>query len=351
MAESLLAHLYSRIRGSQEDIATLSLQYILSSAAELNEAFTRMISQHLNVQLPESLRYRCQSVGDEQERPDMAGVDTSGQEVVLCEMKFYAGLTANQPLTYLKRLGKEGGSGLVFICPRTRQAGLWARLQQLCKDEAVEDVSPWCMKVNGIPMAAITWAEVLEQLRHVAAACAVESLSDIQQLEGYCNQMDSDAFVPFQAEELTAEMAKRITSYYDIVDETIRLLDLDKSIETAPAPKSKASTHRYGYWRPLWVNNHYIISVTWNFGLWQDSNSIETPFWVRITDMTDNRNNWHQSAELQKRLLMIPDMQKCGENLALMPPLNATFDEVCEDLKNQILSYIKQLQLIEKITK
>ena len=47
---------------------------------------------------------------------------------------------------------------------------------------------------------------------------------------------------------------------------------------------------------------------------------------------------------------MIPDMQKCGENLALMPPLNATFDEVCEDLKNQILSYIKQLQLIEKAT-
>ncbi len=34
MAESLLAHLYSRIKGSQEDVATLSLQYIISSSAK-----------------------------------------------------------------------------------------------------------------------------------------------------------------------------------------------------------------------------------------------------------------------------------------------------------------------------
>ena len=43
MAESLLAHLYSRIKGSQEDIATLALQYIISSHDKLNEAFNRII--------------------------------------------------------------------------------------------------------------------------------------------------------------------------------------------------------------------------------------------------------------------------------------------------------------------
>lgn len=349
MAESLLAHLYSRIRGSQEDIATLSLQYILSSAAELNEAFTRMISQHLNVQLPESLRYRCQSVGDEQERPDMAGVDTSGQEVVLCEMKFYAGLTANQPLTYLERLGKEGGSGLVFVCPRARQASLWARLQQLCKVEAVEEVSTWCMKVNGIPMAAITWAEVLEQLRHVAASCAVDSLSDIQQLEGYCNQMDSDAFVPFQAEELTAEMAKKVSRIYDIVDQVITLLDADKSLKTS-RKGLKASGNRYGYARGLYLPEAYVIVINYDIRCWQNNSSHETPFWFSLRN-----NNWQQSKTIQALLASLPSTKKDIIDgitvIALTPLLNATFDEVCEDLKNQILSYIKQLQLIEKITK
>lgn len=347
MAESLLAHLYSHIRGSQEDIATLSLQYILSSATELNEAFTRMISQHLNTQLPGILRYRCQAVGEDQERPDMVGADDSGQEVVLCEMKFYAGLTANQPLTYLERLGKEGGSGLVFICPRARQASLWAKLQQLCKDEMVEDVSPWCMKVNGIPMAAITWAEVLEQLRHVAAACAVESLSDIQQLEGYCDQMDSDAFVPFQAEELTAEMAKKVSRIYDIVDQVITLLEADKSLKTS-RKGLKATGNRYGYLRYFAIEN-YKIALSYDIKCWQNSSSYETPFWLSLRD-----DSWQQPEAIQVLLASLPPAQKDIINsytvIALTPLLNATFDEVCEDLKNQILSYIKQLQLIEKIT-
>ena len=37
MANSLLAHLSSHIRGSQEDIATISLQYILSQSTILND--------------------------------------------------------------------------------------------------------------------------------------------------------------------------------------------------------------------------------------------------------------------------------------------------------------------------
>ena len=48
--------------------------------------------------------YECQSIGDDNERPDMSGTDSDGNEVIMCEAKFYAGLTYNQPLTYLERL-------------------------------------------------------------------------------------------------------------------------------------------------------------------------------------------------------------------------------------------------------
>ena len=40
---ALLAHLYPHIRGSQEDIATLSLHYLLMQSPDLNAAFTRKI--------------------------------------------------------------------------------------------------------------------------------------------------------------------------------------------------------------------------------------------------------------------------------------------------------------------
>ena len=88
MAASLLAHLYSRIKGSQEDVATLSLQYIVSQSAALNHEFTRRLCESLHGIVSTELNYACQSVGTELERPDIAGVDADGNEKILCEAKF-----------------------------------------------------------------------------------------------------------------------------------------------------------------------------------------------------------------------------------------------------------------------
>ena len=55
MAYSLLAHLYPHIRGSQEDIATYSLQYLLVQSKELNRAFTKRISDVLHIDIEDTL--------------------------------------------------------------------------------------------------------------------------------------------------------------------------------------------------------------------------------------------------------------------------------------------------------
>ena len=91
-------------------------------------------------------------------------------------------------------------------------------------EEVIEPVNEWCVCVNGVQLAIITWAEVLERLRQTAASSAAGYVSDIWQLEGYCAQMDSDAFIPFSAEELTAETAKKVERYYEIIDETVERL-------------------------------------------------------------------------------------------------------------------------------
>lgn len=49
MAGSLLAYLYPRIRGSQEDVATLSLSYLLTQSDILCSAFTKALSMHLHL--------------------------------------------------------------------------------------------------------------------------------------------------------------------------------------------------------------------------------------------------------------------------------------------------------------
>ena len=127
MSYSLLAHLYPQIKGSQEDIATFSLQYLLLQSKELNRAFTKRISDIMEFNTEETLQYVCQSTGksEEKEKPDMSALDSNGKEIFLCEMKFYATLTVNQPLTYLDRLKTNDGKGLVFVCPEARLTNLW----------------------------------------------------------------------------------------------------------------------------------------------------------------------------------------------------------------------------------
>ena len=157
MAQSLLAHLYPYIKGSQEDIATFSLQYLLSQSSKLNAAFTKFAADTMGIDLEERLQYLCQVTGEseEKERPDMVGTDADGAEVVLFEMKFYASLTANQPNTYLDRLRKNGGKGLLFICPMARKTSLWAKLQELCGTET-DEISKFCVSANGVNLAITT---------------------------------------------------------------------------------------------------------------------------------------------------------------------------------------------------
>ncbi|MCR5608990.1 MAG: hypothetical protein K6G26_08005 [Lachnospiraceae bacterium] len=65
----------------------------------------------------------------------MLGVDKDGNEVVLCEMKFYVGLTSNQPNAYIERLIKENGKVLVFICPEQKRVSLWNKVKELCRKD------------------------------------------------------------------------------------------------------------------------------------------------------------------------------------------------------------------------
>ena len=339
MAQSLLAHLYTRIKGSQEDVATLSLQYILSQSNDLNKAFTKQLEKALHTKL-DPLQYTCQSVGEKRERPDFSGVDFFGKEQVLCEMKFYAGLTENQPLGYIDRLKNEGGKGLLFICPKTRKTLLWIKLKNICTEanREVKQTDEHFMQVDGVNVAITTWSEILNHLNEVASSLSLEGLSDIKQLVGFCAQMDSDAFIPFVAEDLTSDNAKKIDRFYQVVDETIKLLKSDDTLKTS-SQGLRASSVWDGYTRFLYVDD-VGISLTYDRSFWKNNSSIETPFWLHICDIIVSNSVWNLSPKAQECLLKIPDSKKEGEWLALEPLTNATLDEVCQDLKGQILEYL-----------
>ena len=107
--ESLLGQFYTRIKGSQEDIASEGLTYSLAARQALN----RVIQTDSGLTFGD-ISYSSQSIGENLERPDISGIDKDGKEVVLLEAKFWAALTNNQPVGYLNRLGDN--TVLLFIC-------------------------------------------------------------------------------------------------------------------------------------------------------------------------------------------------------------------------------------------
>ena len=347
MAKSLLAHLYTHIRGSQEDIATLSLHYLLSQSEALNKVFTKKVANALGVSVDDTLQYITQATGEESERPDMAGFDCSGEEVLLCEMKFYAGLTENQPVGYLERLKESGGKGLIFICPKSRLLTLWAELKKQCIDKEweIKELNDFSVSANGVNLAIVTWSDVIETLMNAADSFAEHLIADIKQLKGYCEQIDSEAFIPFKPEELTAVNAKKAERFYLIIDKVSELILTDKSIRYVK--NSSKAGNRNGYNSYMYIND-FAISFLYDRAFWADSDAIDTPFWLSIKRAKEGEKWWKQTDDIIKQLNRYPDSIKIQWNsaiyLGLRVPTYATEDEVCMDIKNQILNYIYDIE-------
>ena len=339
MAESLLAHLYSRIKGSQEDVATLSLQYILTLSPALNESFSRLLFDSISRDYISDIDYKCQSVGDNKERPDIAGIDSAGNEVILCEAKFYAGLTSNQPNAYLDRLINRDGTALVFICPEARRISLWNKVVGLCEGRQIEYISEYCVNVDGIAMSLISWNEIIETLKTVASVSAISAIPDISQLEGFCSMMDRTAFIPFSEEDLGPEIAIKEERYYQVIDSLYDKLVANENIETS-SKGFKASPYRSGYTRYIKING-LGICIMYSRGAWINNTSSETPFWFSVSD-----DGGKQSKELLEKLNSVKEIEKHLSDhvyLALHPALNVPLDDVAEDMMNQIVAYIKML--------
>ena len=341
MAYSLLAHLYSHIRGSQEDVATYSLQYLISQSKNLNQCFTRLLSDVLNTDMNCDIFYSCQSQGKNKERPDISGKDKYGNELILCEAKFYAALTTNQPLGYIKRLKECDGRGLVFICPNARIPVLWSQLKELCKNQKCEQINENCISVDGIRLGIVSWDTIITELYRYASANAQEYLADIKQLDGYCEKMEDSAFMPFESSDFGSDVARTIERYYEVIDATIDQLTSDEHLHTS-LKGLKATAYRKGYTRSIMVDE-FAVTLNYDRDLWRNNATVSTPFWVAIRD-----KNWQQESDFLVKFETIPEKNKeYFWNLiflSLEAPVELSLTELAENIKNQIMSYIEMVK-------
>ncbi len=259
MKESLFSHLVFRFSSSPENLATESLNFILNRSPITRSAFSDLFN-HFSIEIPDTTKFDTQDKNQlDGAIPDLVGRNSVGEVVLYGEAKFWAGLTENQPVTYIKRLQNLNGKLLLIFAPAKRFTTLWPELLHRCDEsqinfsEVISDIPE--VKIVHLTgnqhLVLVSWRVILTTI-HQALEVEGErnTLSDLTQLEGLCAQMDKSAFLPLQSEELTSNLSIRLVQYSEMVDEVAHRL-----IAENYASKSglRAAANRFGYLQYLKV--------------------------------------------------------------------------------------------------
>ena len=290
---SLLGLFYNKIKGSQEDIASEGLKYILRNSDLSKSIINSQIKSKTNVQLPE-LNYVSQTSKKDLGRTDISGIDINGNEIIIFEAKFWASLTENQPISYLKRL--PSNSVLVFICPDLRKSSLYIELYRKLNEQKLEfetDENLLKFELDDNKFILIqSWKEILIPIKTILQANNKDNLvSDIDQILGFCEVVDKNSFIPLQDKDLSPEIGRNISSFFELVNEVISELSKSKYYNRGSLTEGKPK--EFGYYK---YRNYdgYTITFGLNFGYW--SKFADTPFWLKVS------KSFKQAPELKFKL-------------------------------------------------
>lgn len=302
MPTSLFGHLAHNFSVHPENLATEALAFILRGSQVSTEAFCQFL-EATGAPVPRGLHFETQVSGDDDAIPDLVGVSRTNSQPVIGEAKFWAGLTENQPVTYLKRLPESEGGLVVFLAPTRRLPSLWPELLRRCNaaglsPEVTDSPSPdvYVATCQGSRfLAATSWRSVLNAIRHALETEGdLAAASDVRQLEGLCDKMDSEAFLPLRPEDLSPAIGSRILQFNELVD---ALTDELVGSGLATTTGLKATPTFAGYGRYM-ILGEFGCMLQVNALYW--STLRETPIWLSIKAATHPK--WTYSPVAKERL-------------------------------------------------
>ncbi len=126
-------------------------------------------------------------------------------------------------------------------------------------------------------LALASWRAVLAFiLRALDTERELLAASDVQQLQGLCERMDSDAFLPLRSEELTSDAGARIRQYCEIVN-LVTEEAVAAGVASIKGLRSAAGAGYYGRYVSIHGNQGML---QFNAPLWAKRRA--TPLWLRI---------------------------------------------------------------------
>lgn len=271
-----------------EDVATDALAYVLESSDAARRGMTKFF-RGIIPDLP-PLRFKTQQTKGAI-RPDMWGfADTEAEARVFIENKFWAGLTDNQPISYLKQLAAYSQpTVLLVVAPAAREHTLWRELSRRLLDAGISATEHAAaagvarsVSTNLGPILALTsWTNVLSVLEHEAVDDP-SARGDLVQLRALCDVADNDAFAPVSAVELSDQrMPAFILQLSSIVQAAVDLAVAENVLNTTKL-MPQASWERIGRYMRILGNQGAGGWLGIHFGLWKLHGS--TPLWLLFSE-------------------------------------------------------------------
>lgn len=334
---TLLAHVVSQFASRRwEDVATEALLYLLKRPG-VDRAFANAL-EPAQVVLPERLSWRTQALdADDPSRPDLVGNDERDRHVIIVESKFWAGLTENQPSTYLQRQQRQFQNddvrtALVFLCPERRVDSLAAELEHRLKQAPTARGGLTVFADQGSTVVLVSWGRLLAALDGVLSqADDRDGLADLAQLRGLCDRADAEAMLPLEAHDVDGEHARRYVQFCDVVDAVTDRLKKEHLLDTKGL---KATATKSWYARYVRSETGHVFRIYVNAKAW--GHTYPSPWWLRFWSGGD--------AILQPLLQLRSDgvlpYVEVGESgnvlAALRPPLHVEYERIVEMLTEQI---------------
>ena len=260
MQESLLSHIASNFISEYENVANSSMAYLLNKYSASREVLknileTDNVPSYFVTELATKLNGR----------PDITGLDINGNKQIIIEGKFWANLTDNQPINYLKELGENGK--LLFLVPEKRQISLNIELKKR-------------MGGNDKKICIFSWNKFIELVEVENSKNNNKSLiSDITQFKKLCSKMDNEGMPPLSQSDLDPMNGRIAYQFASLVDECRPILKEWKETDFRQLKASSSTAWNGFYFRAFDFGCQlYFSSYRWF------TSETSTPIWMEIFD-------------------------------------------------------------------
>jgi hypothetical protein len=349
----LFSHLAGRFSAGAENLATEALLYLLRGYEPLRSEFTHLLEQHTGVALPTGMNFRTQAGSEDGSIPDLIAESEAGRQLIV-EAKFWAGLTGNQPRAYLEQLPVDSSALLLFLVPEARVPTIRAELRRRLPDLATEGAGTafkarlGCTK-TGAAVAVMSWRSVLSRFRAVAEDLRDRrAMSDVAQLEGLCDRMDAEGFLPLQSAELGPGAGRRVMQLCALTDRIAQEL-MGSGLADGRGMRSAAGAGWYG--RYLALAGHVVL-VHFSAPKW--GSVADTPLWLGYyadygkvpVERVRSALSFLEAAD-PRRLFRASRGE--GLEIPLFIPIGAEQDEVVESILVQVRAVHERLARLQDV--